>query len=48
MIENFKAAAPLGRLITPEEVAEVIYWLAAEAPQSVTGTVVRVDGGFLA
>lgn len=48
MVDGFKAMAPTGRLVAPEEVAKVIYWLAMEAPQSVTGTVVRVDGGYLA
>lgn len=48
MVEGFKKATPFGRLGRPEEIAEVIFWLATKAPQFLTGEVIRVDGGFLA
>lgn len=48
MVDGFKKATPFGRLGRPEEIAEVIYWLATKAPQFLTGEVIRVDGGFLA
>jgi NAD(P)-dependent dehydrogenase (short-subunit alcohol dehydrogenase family) len=38
------ADIPLGRVATPAEVAEVIRWLATEAPPSSTGSVVDVNG----
>ncbi len=38
------ADIPLGRVATPDEVAEVIRWLATEAPPSSTGSVVDVNG----
>ena len=38
------ADIPLGRVASTEEVAEVIRWLATEAPASATGTVVDVNG----
>lgn len=47
MVEGFKKSTPFGRLGTPEEIAKVIFWLASEAPQFLTGEVIRVDGGFL-
>lgn len=39
---------PLGRLARPEEVAELIVWLASDAASFVTGSFHPVDGGFLA
>jgi NAD(P)-dependent dehydrogenase (short-subunit alcohol dehydrogenase family) len=38
------ADIPLGRVASTTEVAEVIRWLATEAPASATGTVVDVNG----
>jgi len=40
------ARQPLGRLITPEEVAEAIHYLAGPAAGSTTGAVLAVDGGM--
>jgi len=39
---------PIGRLGTPEEVAEAIVWLCSEAASFITGHALAVDGGFLA
>jgi len=38
------ADIPLGRVASTDEVAEVIRWLATDAPASATGTVVDVNG----
>ena len=38
------ADIPLGRVATTKEVAEVIRWLATEAPASATGTTIDVNG----
>ena len=38
---------PLGRLGTPEEVADAIYFLAGEESRYITGQVLRVDGGMV-
>ena len=38
------ADIPLGRVATTDEVAEVIRWLATEAPASATGSVIDVNG----
>jgi NAD(P)-dependent dehydrogenase (short-subunit alcohol dehydrogenase family) len=39
---------PIGRLGRPEEVAELIVWLASEKASFVTGAYYPVDGGYLA
>ena len=42
------ARHPMGRLARPEEVAELVVWLAGDAASFVTGSFHPVDGGFLA
>jgi NAD(P)-dependent dehydrogenase (short-subunit alcohol dehydrogenase family) len=44
----FDAATPDGRYAAPEEIAEVVTFLASEAAAHVNGVVLPVDGGFLA
>jgi NAD(P)-dependent dehydrogenase (short-subunit alcohol dehydrogenase family) len=39
---------PIGRLGEPEEVAELIVWLASDKASFVTGSYYPVDGGYLA
>ena len=38
------ADIPLGRVATPPEIAEVIRWLASDAPASATGAVIDANG----
>jgi len=38
---------PLGRLGTPEDIAEAVYYLAAEHAGFITGQVLTADGGFI-
>ena len=42
--DRLLADIPLGRVAMPEEVAEMARWLALEAPQSMTGAVLDVNG----
>ena len=39
---------PVGRLGTPEEIAESVVWLCSDAASFVTGHTLSVDGGYLA
>jgi 2-keto-3-deoxy-L-fuconate dehydrogenase len=43
-----RARQPLGRLVTAEEVAHAVASLASPAAASITGTILRVDGGMTA
>ena len=39
---------PMGRVGTPEEVAEAVVWLCSDAASFVTGHTMTVDGGYVA
>jgi NAD(P)-dependent dehydrogenase (short-subunit alcohol dehydrogenase family) len=39
---------PVGRLGTPEEIAEAVVWLCSDAASFVTGAAIVADGGWLA
>ncbi len=44
--ELFLKQIPIGRIGEPEEVAEVVYWLASEGASYITGQVIHVNGGL--
>jgi len=46
--DRVAARIPLGRMAAPEEIAEVIFYVASDRASYVTGALVPVDGGFLA
>lgn len=41
----FVKQVPLGRIGAPEELEEIVVWLASEASAFVTGSVLVIDGG---
>lgn len=47
-VARYRAAAPLGRLTQPEDVADACLFLASDAARFITGTTLVVDGGLLA
>lgn len=47
-LDMWAAAHPIGRLIEPEDVAEVVLFLASARAAAVTGPTLLVDGGIVA
>jgi len=47
VIQSMVAHTPLGRMGSPENVAEAYAWLACDAASFITGAVLSVDGGLV-
>jgi len=47
IIDNWTSAIPLKRLAQPEEIADVVAFLASKKASYITGTAIQVDGGFI-
>jgi len=47
LFEKVKSATPAGRLVQPEDVAEVVGFLCSPAASMIRGQVITVDGGYL-
>ena len=45
--ENYSARAPLGRIVTPEDLGNVCVFLGSQLAGFVTGQIITVDGGVL-
>jgi NAD(P)-dependent dehydrogenase (short-subunit alcohol dehydrogenase family) len=48
LMQQIIARHPIGRLGTPQEVADVVAWLCSDASSFVTGHALLADGGFTA
>jgi NAD(P)-dependent dehydrogenase (short-subunit alcohol dehydrogenase family) len=44
--ERLRARQPMGRLVTAEEVADAVCYLAGPSASAITGTALAVDGGM--
>ncbi len=47
VLRNWTEQIPLGRLGKPEELANLVLFLASEKASYITGTTIQVDGGFV-
>jgi 3-oxoacyl-[acyl-carrier protein] reductase len=47
MLDGVRATTPMGRLGKPEEIADVILFLASDGARFIQGQVIEVNGGFL-
>jgi enoyl-[acyl-carrier protein] reductase III len=47
VIQKAIAATPAGRLVTPEDVADVVAFLCTPAASMIRGQVIVVDGGYI-
>jgi len=47
-VARWRAAAPLGRMLDPDEVADACLFLASPAARGITGASLRVDAGVMA
>ena len=47
VMQDLVKQIPMGRMGRPEELADLIVFLASERASYITGAVVQVDGGFV-
>lgn len=47
VVENYAKNIPLGKMGTPEDVANVVFFLCSQEASYVTGQVINIDGGMV-
>lgn len=45
-IERVIAQTPIGKLVTPNEVASLVYWLSSPLAEGINGQTIRIDNGW--
>jgi len=48
VLDKLRAIYPLGRIVTTDEVARAVAFLASPAASGITGTTLNVDAGLMA
>lgn len=46
ILQKIRERTPSGRLLTPEDIADIVYFLASPQAQMIQGQVIVVDGGY--
>ncbi len=46
MLERAVRATPAGRLVTPEDVGQVVAWLCSDQAAMIVGQIIEIDGGY--
>lgn len=46
MFDKLSASQPIGRMATPEEIAQLAFYLCSKQASFITGTDIPIDGGF--
>jgi enoyl-[acyl-carrier protein] reductase III len=46
MLDDVKRRTPAGRLVTPEDIGNVVAWLCSDAAAMIVGQTIEVDGGY--
>ncbi|MFQ5852173.1 MAG: SDR family oxidoreductase, partial [Candidatus Binatia bacterium] len=46
ILEKVRAGTPSGRLLTPDELAEILFFLSGPQAEMIQGQVIVVDGGY--
>lgn len=42
---DLKKKSPTGKFSSPEEIAEIIYWLGIDSPEQINGEILNINGG---
>jgi len=46
MLDDVRRRTPAGRLVTPEDIGQVVAWLCTDAAAMIVGQTIEVDGGY--